>query len=595
MSVPAHEKAPAPANRSVDRGKRLDSWKEIATYLGRDVRTIQRWETRDDLPVHRLQHSKIGSVFAYTGELDAWRDARDQSSDEKASGAGPRTASTNAQRSWRALAVLAAAAVLSAVLVSAWAWRSTSGAGTARARLHSVAVLPLTDLSVTRAQTYFVDGMTEALIARLSATRDLRVIAHRSVMQFRDGRASAREIAKALNVDAVIEGSVLREGDRVRITARLVRGDTQEAVWSGTYDRDMRDVLTLQGAVADAILREVQATVAPPEHARSVGLSMVAPEAYESYLKARFHLNRRNRTPQDVTEGIRLFEQTIARDAKFGQAYAGLAAAHQASGSTTTGVLPVAETIPKAVAAARRALELDPRIAEAHTILAKAEEQAWNWADAEARYRDALESDPNDANAYLGLGALLVHLGRTEEGLGLARRGRALDPLSPGSTVQVGWLLYHARRYDDAIRELRIALGADSDNVYALWHLGFALLEISEHEEAIRTIERVAAMWDRNPAALGILARAYGRAGKHAEAARILGELTRRGRDAYIPPAVFVNAYIGMGDFERGIAALERAYEEHSNIIQFLKTHPLFDPIRNDPRFIDLSRRVGLF
>lgn len=593
MSIPANQKAPAPANRSVDRGKRLDSWKEIATYLGRDVRTIQRWETRDNLPVHRLQHSKIGSVFAYTGEIDAWRDSRDPSSSENASGAEPGAAGTIAHRSSRALAVLAAAAVLIAVLGIAFAWRSTNGAGDARARLHSVAVLPLTDFSRTQEQTYFVDGMTEALIARLSTTRDLRVIAHRSVMQFRDGRASAREIAKALNVDAVIEGSVLREGDRVRITARLVRGDTQEALWSGTYDRNMRDVLTLQRDVADAILREVQATVGP-EHGRSVGLHMVAPEAYESYLKARFHLNRRNRTPQDVTEGIRLFEQTIARDANFGQAYAGLAAAHQASGTTSTGVLPVAETIPKAVAAARRALELDPRIAEAHTILAEAEEQAWHWADAEARYRDALETDPNDANAYLGLGALLVHLGRTEEGLGLARRGRALDPLSPGSTVQVGWLLYHARRYDDAIREFRIALGADADNVYALWYLGFALLEISEHDEAIQTIERVAAMWDRNPAALGILARAYGRAGKHAEAARILGELTRRGRDAYIPPAVSINAYIGTGDFDRGVAALERAYEEHSNIIRFLKTHPLFDPIRNDPRFIELSRRVGL-
>ena len=474
------------------------------------------------------------------------------------------------------------------------AWRSTGGTEAARVPLRSVAVLPLTDLSSARGQTYFVDGMTEALIARLSATRDLRVIAHRSVMQFRDGRGSAKEIAKALNVDAVIEGSVLREGDRVRITARLVRGDTQEAVWSGTYDRDMRDVLTLQRDVTEAILREMQAAVTPPEHARSQRPRTVAPEAYESYLQARFHLSRRNRTTHDVTESIRLFEQAIARDATFGQAYAGLAAAYQASGTTATGVLPVAETIPKVVAAARRALELDSRIAEGHTILAETEEQAWHWADAEARYRDALATDPNDATAHLGLGALLVHQGRTEEGLVLARRGRELDPLSPGTTVQVGWLLYFARRYDDAVRELRTALGADPENVYALWYLGFALLEVSEHDEAIRTIERVATMWNRNPAALGILVRAYGRAGRHAEAARILAELTARARHTYIPPAVFVNAYIGIGDLDRGMAALERAYQEHSNIIRFVKTHPLFDPIRNDPRFIDLSRRVGL-
>jgi tetratricopeptide (TPR) repeat protein len=257
-------------------------------------------------------------------------------------------------------------------------------------------------------------------------------------------------------------------------------------------------------------------------------------------------------------------------------------------------VLPVAETIPKAAAAARRALQLDPRIAEGYTILAETEGQAWHWADAETLFRDAIEIDPNDANAHLGLGALLIYQGRTDEGLALARRGRELDPLTPGTTLQVGWLLYHARRFDDAIRELRIALGADPEDVYALWYLGFALLEVSEHDEAIDTIERVATVWDRNPAALGILVRAYGRAGRHADANRILGELTARARHTYVPPAVLVNAYLGIGDVDRGLAFLERAYQEHSNIMRLLKTHPLFDPIRNDARFIDLSRRVGL-
>jgi TolB-like protein/Tfp pilus assembly protein PilF len=591
MSVPVDDKDSSPASRSGDRGARLDSWKAIASYLGRDIRTIQRWESRDQLPVHRLHHSKMGSVYAYASELDAWRDARDPRSAEVASGDEP-AADPITQRSGRALAVLTLLALV-AVVGSLVAWRSANGTEVLRVPIHSVAVLPLNDLSSNREQTYFVDGMTEALIARLSAARDLRVIAHRSVAQFRDGRASAREIAGALNVDALIEGSVLRDGDRVRITARLVRGDTQEAVWSGTYDRDLRDVLTLQRDVADAILRGMQAAVAPPA-AASAQLHTVAPEAYESYLQARFHLNKRNRTPQDVRDSIRLFEQAVARDPRFGQAYAGLAAAYQLSGSTSSGVLPVAETIPKAVAAARRALELDSRIAEGYTILAETEGQAWHWADAEALFRDAIETDPNDANAHLGLGALLIHQGRTEEGLTLARRGRQLDPLSPGTTLQVGWLLYHARRYDDAIRELRIALRADPDNAYALWYLGFALLEVSEHHEAIRTIERVARIWDRNPAALGILVRAYGRAGRHADARRILGELTERARVTYVPPAVLVNAYLGIGDIDRGMASLERAYQEQSNIMRLVKTHPLFDPIRTDARFIDLSRRVGL-
>lgn len=588
MSVPTDDRDASPPSRSDDRGTRLDSWKAIATYLGRDIRTIQRWESRDQLPVHRLQHSKMGSVYAYASELDAWRDARDPRS-ALAPHQEP-TAEPVTHRSWRASVVVTALAIV-AVVGSLLAWRSAKGTEVLAVPLESVAVLPLNDLSNPAGQTYFVDGMTEALIARLSAARNLRVIAHRSVTQFRDGGASARDIARALNVDALIEGSVLREGDRVRITARLIRGDTQQAVWSGTYDRDLRDVLTLQREVADAILREMQAAVAPPASAE---LHTVAPEAYESYLQARFHLNKRNRTPHDVRESIRLFEQAIARDERFGQAYSGLAAAYQVSGSTSSGVLPVAEAIPKAVAAARRALALDPRLAEGYTVLAETEGQAWHWADAEALFRDAIETDPNDANAHLGLGALLVHQGRTEEGLTLARRGRQLDPLSPGTTLQVGWLLYHARRYDEAIRELRIALGADPENVYALWYLGFALLEVSEHQEAIRTLERVATIWERNPAALGILVRAYGRAGRHADARRILGELTTRARVTYVPPAVLVNAYLGIGDIDRGMEALERAYQEQSNIMRLLKTHPLFDPIRKDPRFIDLSHRVGL-
>ena len=576
------------------RGRRLDSWKEIATYLGRDIRTIQRWETREQLPVHRLHHSKLGSVFAYVSELDAWRDARDRGASDPPSDTAPTPTIGILGRSWIGVAILAAV-IVAAGLVSVLSRRSTSAVGSARAPLRSLAVLPLTDLSDSHDQAYFVDGMTEALIARLSTARDLRVIARTSVMQFTDARASAKEIATALNVDALIEGSVLRAGDRVRVTTRLVRGQTQETVWSGTYDRDLRDVLTLHSDVAAAILREIQATVAPLDPVSTINRPAVGAEAYESYLKARFYLNKRNRTTADVKESIRLFEQTVTRDATFGQAYAGLAAAYQASGTTATSVAPVVETIPKAGAAAKRALELDPQIGEAHTILAQAEEQAWHWAKAEAEYRRALDIAPNDATTHIGLGGLLLHQGRTDEGLALARRGRELDPLSPDRTVRLAWLLYHARQYDEAIRELRTVLTADPDNVYALWFLGFALIETSESDDAIRTIERAATVWDRNPAALGVLARAYGRAGRHAEAARILGELTQRERDGYIAPAVYVNAYLGVGDRDRALESLERAYREHSNIILLLKTHPLYDPIRNDPRFVELSRRVGLF
>jgi TolB-like protein/Flp pilus assembly protein TadD len=569
----------------------LDSWKEIATHLGRDVRTVQRWEARDGLPVRRLQHSKTGSVFAYAAELDAWRDARDPRAEERRSGEAAVTA-TGRWWMWALAAVLIGGAVIAVALVAARTSRAAAEKDSLP-RLRSVAVLPLADLSATGEPAYFADGMTEALIAQLSTASDLRVIARTSVMQFRGARASAGEIAKALNVDAVIEGAVHRAGDRVRVTARLVRGDTQETVWSGTYDRDVPDVLTLQSEVATAILREVQAAVRPPPPARP-SRRPVAGDVYDAYLKARFGLNKRNRTPADVQESIRLFEGVIARDTIFAPAHAGLAAAYQASGATSIGALPVVDTIPKAADAARRALALDPQLGEAHRILAQVDEQAWRWSAAEAHYRSAIAVDANDASAHLDLGAHLLYQGRIEEGLALARHGRELDPLWPDRTVRLAWLLYQARRYDDAIRELRTVLAADPDQVQALWFLGFALIEASRFDEAVQTAERAVTVWDRNPAALALLARAYARAGRRADAAGIIDELRRRGRDGYVPPAVYVHAYLGTGDNERALDALERAYQEHSNIVRFLKTHPLFDPIRSHPRFTALSQRVGL-
>lgn len=583
MSVPVDDSGPRARAVGDARGARLDSWKEIAAHLGRDVRTVQRWEARDGLPVRRLQS---GSVFAYAAELDAWRDARGARSGDPV----PGTASVGPPgrgRTWMALALLAAAAVVAVALVGARAARP----GAVRPPLRSVAVLPLADLSGAGEPTYFVDGMTEALIAQLSAASDLRVIARTSVMPFRGSRASAGEIARALDVDAVIEGAVLRAGNRVRVTARLVRGDTQETVWSGTYDRNLPDILSLQSDVAAAILREVEAAVAPPAPTRR---RAVAADVYDTYLKARFALNKRNRAPADVQESIRLFETVIARDPRFAPGHAGLAAAYQASGATSIGVLPVVDTIPKAADEARRALALDPALGEAHRILAQADEQAWRWQEAESHYRSAIGVDPSDADAHLGLGAHLLHQGRIEEGLALARRGRELDPLWPDRTVRLAWLLYHARRYDEAIKELRAVLAADPDHGQALWFLGFALIEASRVDDAVRTAERTVVVWDRNPAALALLARAYARAGRPADAARIVAELRGRGRDGYVPPAVYVQAFMGIGDREGALDALERACEEHSNIVRFLKTHPLFDPIRGHPRFAALAQRVGL-
>ena len=469
-------------------------------------------------PVRRLQHSKSGSVFAYAAELDAWRDARDPACRRAAIDERRAASATALWRRWTAVAVLVAARRSLLALVGARAGRAAGGR-TRRPPLRSVAVLPLTDLSGTGEPAYFADGMTEALIAQLSTASDLRVIARTSVMQFRGARASAGEIAKALNVDAVIEGAVHRAGNRVRITARLVRGDTQETVWSGTYDRDLPDVLTLQSEVAAAILREVEVAVAPQAPARP-SRRPVAGDVYDAYLKARFGLNKRNRTP-----GGRPGEHPAVRGR------------HRPRCHVRAGAGRARRRLP----GVRR--HLDRRATRGRDDPQGRRRRpagAWRSIRSSAK-RTASSPSPTSRrgagrrpnrtigapspsmrttpSAHLELGAHLLYQGRTEEGLALARHGRELDPLWPDRTVRLAWLLYQARRYDEAIRELQTVLAADPDQVQALWFLGFALIEASRFDEAVQTAERAVAVWDRNPAALALLARAYARAGRRPDAA----------------------------------------------------------------------------
>lgn len=567
------------------RSHRLESWKEIAAYLRRDMRTVQRWERREGLPVHRLQHNKLGSVFAHTAELDAWRDARETEHHDTSDSARLRGAIR--RRVWVLVAGFAGVITVAIGLGRV----ADRGAAVGRPPIGSLAVLPLEDFSPEPRQPYLPDGMTEALIGELSVLHELQVISRTSVMQFKGTRTPVPEIARLLNVDAVIEGSVQRSGNRLRISAQLVRAASGRTLWSGTYDRELGDVLALQSEVARIIAREVGATMTPGEHARLTKRRTVVPEAYESYLKGLFHLNHR---PASVKAAVSEFEKATALDPSFAPAYAHLAAAYQALGGTSVGVLPAYEARPKAIAAANRALAIDPHVARAHAVLAFAHQQEWRWQEAEAAYRRAIEIDPSDAVAHARYAGLLVWRGRTEEGLASQRRARELDALSVQRTVDLGWLLYHARRYDDAIRELQTVLAVEPDHRGALWFLSFALIDSSRVDEAIQVLERLVVRRNRNPAELGLLARAYGRAGRRSDAQRIVDELQQRQRAGYVPPAPFVHAYVGLDDRDRAFAALERAYDEGSNIVQFLRTHPLYDPLRNDPRFAELLRRVGL-
>lgn len=461
----------------------------------------------------------------------------------------------------------------------------------AHSPIRSLAVLPLQNLSGDPNQDYLADGMTESIIGRLSAIRELRVISRTSVMRFKDTKLSVPEIARQLNVDAIVEGSVIRAGNRIRVHAQLIRAATDEHFWSESYDRELKDLLSLQSDVAQSIADKVEVTITGPERQRLASVPPVAPEVYENYLKGQFALQK-SKSRVDTEKSIEFFQRAIEKDSSFAPAYLGLSDAYFYEGTIFIGVRPE-EVRPKATDAARKALELDPQFVPGHLRLGLLQMIDWQWAGAETEFRHALELNPNSGAAHDVMAQWLAIQGRTDEALAWARRGRELDPFEVSDT-DLAWLLFLAHRFPEAVQESRIAVALQPDDPGALWYLGYALIANGQPEEAIPPMEKALTISDRSPGVMGVLIRAYAHSGRRADALRGLDELKRRQKSGYVPAGAFVNAYLGLGETDSAFAALEQAHKEHSNIVQFLKVHPHFDPIRNDPRFRDLVHRVGL-
>jgi TolB-like protein/DNA-binding winged helix-turn-helix (wHTH) protein/Tfp pilus assembly protein PilF len=487
------------------------------------------------------------------------------------------------------IAVLGIAAL--AILVTIAYVRSRTGKGTSQPAIKSLAVLPLKNLSGDPAQEYLADGMTDELIGRLAAIHNLRVVSRTSAMNFKDTQLSVPQIARQLGVDALVEGSVIREGNRIRVHAQLIRGATDEHFWSESYNRELGDALTLENEVAESIARKVEVTVTGQEHSRLVASRHIAPEVYESYLKGQFALRKGTLRP-DLEESVRHFDEAIKKDPTFALAYVGLAEAYNKLGMVFVGANP-AETRPKVISASHKALELDPELAEAHVQLADGYQREWRWSDAEAEYKQALQLRPNAAVAHIGLARWLLARGRTDEAMEWSKRARELDPLAVRGT-DLAWILFSARQYDEAIRELRATLSVNPDDALALWYLGFSLLGEGKPQDAIPPLERAVAITHGSPGAIGILARAYGHVGRRADALRLINELKHRRQKGYVPTTPFVQAYIGLGDYDEAFAWFERAYQERGNIMMWIKVEPFPDALRNDPRFISLVHRVGL-
>lgn len=315
----------------------------------------------------------------------------------------------------------------------------------------------------------------------------------------------------------------------------------------------------------------------------------VSPEVYENYLKGRFGTHN---TRADLEKSLSYFEAAIRIDPTFAPAYVGLANTYDNLSLILVGA-PPAEMRPKVLSGARKALELDPRLAEAHVLLADVCQKQWQWKDAEAEYKRALQLKPNDADAHSGFANWLICQGRTEEAIAWARRARELDPLGAAG-IELGNTLFRARHYDESIRELQSALAVHPESATARFYLGFALIGKRQFDMAIRDLEQTVSLTHRSPGSVGLLAAAYGFAGRRSDALQLIHELKQRREHGYVPAGVFINPYLALRDYNEVFAWFEQAYAEQSNILQFVKIHPFFDPIRGDPRFENLVQRVGL-
>jgi len=476
--------------------------------------------------------------------------------------------------------------VLVAVAVALYSGRSAQTA--AQPPIQSLAVLPLKNLSGDPNQEYLADGITEALIGRLSGIHNLRVISRTSVMKFKETKLSVPEIAKALGVDAIVEGSLIRDGSHVRVHAQLIRAASDKHLWAQEYDRELQNILVLQSDIAQSIAKKVSDSITSQERVMLVAARPVVPEVYELYVKAK---NAPGNNKLQLEQRIANFQDAIRKDPTFAPAYVGLAQTYIGYQDIAVGA-PPSEIRPKATDAARKAIELDPELAEAHAILAEMYQKQWKWAEAEAEYKRALELKPNDASAHRGYAYWLACQGRTEEAVAWVKRGRELDPLD--SADSVGFILLMARRYEESIREYRSIFAAHPHYTSARWGLGFALIMNSQIDEAISELEKTVAMTDTSPGSIAMLATAYGLASNRAEALRLVDKLKQLREKGYIPSGAFITPYLALADYDQAFLWCEEAYKEQSAILQWIKVNPFFDLVRGDPRFIDLQGRVGL-
>jgi TolB-like protein/Tfp pilus assembly protein PilF len=585
-SQPPPDRAPSSVSHP------LGSWKEIAAYLKRDERTVRRWE-KEGLPVHRHLHKKQASVYAFRSELDAWWQ-RDRVRLE----AGDAATKTQHHRFAWLIAVAAVALPIALVGFNVGGLQERLFSGHGTVQIGSIAVLPLKNLSSDREQDYFADGMTEALITQLGKITALDVISHQSILGYRGGTKPLPDIARELNVKAVVEGTVLRSGDKVRITANLVQAAPERHLWAESYEVDRRDILAVQEQVARQVVSHIRAKLTPDEQRRLSTVRSVDPEAYEAYLLGRAYLYK-PRTAMNAVRAKESFEKAIEKDSKYAPAYASLAELYiwtGGAGSLTIQKAGFSEAHALARKWAEKAIELDEQLADAHNALAMVKQAAWDWTGATREYRRAIELNPSHAVARISYAMHLCALQDFEEAATQARRAQQLDPASPFINSWAAAVFFYAGSDQAAFASVQKVIELEPGYEAASLVLGRTYVSRGRYQEAITEFQRGLSYNRRNSGLVAALAHAYARSGNRQRALELVDEVEQAGRpeQGEVPTFHMVWAYAGLGDNDQAFAWLERAYQERRQRLTWLNADPLLEPLRPDPRFADLVRRVGL-
>lgn len=543
---------------------RLDSWKEIASFLRRDVRTVQRWEKKEGLPVYRHQHEKLGSVYAYRPELTAWFTGRQQSGMATEASAGR-----------------AADKIKLAVLPFGHLGANTDGEG-----------------------SYFTDGLTEEMITQVTRLQpeQLAVIARNTALNYDSSRKSLEQMKDDLGVDYVLEGRVRRAGSRVRITAQLCEIQDQTQLWAETYERDISDMLSVQAEIAQAIAREIHLALKLAESDRlndlQKGGARIKPEAYDAYLKARYQLHKMQ--PAEISKSVEDFEHAIQLDPNFAPACAGLASAYALLAIAPFDLLPPREAMPKAEQAARKSLELDSSLAEAYTALALVNHHYhWRWAEAEENYRRAIELNPDNSSAHLWYSWLLLALNRREDAFAeIEQTARIVQETDPGRLVAVhatrAFAYYFGREFERAAQECEKALQLDPKHFMLHFILGRSYMRLGNSKKAIEQLKAASDRPGEIPLVDAALGLAYAVSGHKEETQKMAEQFKRVFSKRYIPPTYFGMLYAGMGDRDRAMAWLEKALAERADGLTWLAVEPMLDEMRSDSRFQELVRKIGL-